>query len=227
MMVDTQTSEHPIIVLSGRHPAHLLVMLTCAILMPSLFHRPASVTTNASAAPPGGTAELLSRTIDPETPTSPLITIGQAFNPVPDAVTQHPGAAATSRFLAVLRTSISAEGAADAAQPLAAAQRDLAMYTKMNASELYNAHSNAWLNLHASKIELAGDGDVATAVATAVNSSAYYLLSAARENWPVTETRKPLPTTTLLKDTAGFTPPCLEGLRRRETKQPITSKADH
>ena len=144
--------------------------------------RPKSVTTTEGTAPLPYTTELNSSTIDPETASSPHIHVGQVFHAVPSTLTLQTGD--PSRYLAVLRTSIAAEGEADAAHPLLAARRDMAEYQNISPGDLLRSHSRAWSSLHSSRIELAGDGAVGAAVATAVNSSMFYLLSSAREDWP-------------------------------------------
>jgi hypothetical protein len=100
-----------------------------------------------------------------------------------------PAASAASRqtFLAVLTTSLAEEGATAAADPLAAAASLYAQHSSAGASlALRQSHEAAWASLHASRIELAGavGDETARGVAAAVNSSMYYLLSAAREDWP-------------------------------------------
>ena len=74
----------------------------------------------------------------------------------------------------------------DAAQPLDAARRDLRNFSSGHPSavELLQSHERAWAALRESRIELGGSGGVGTAIATAVNSSMFYLLSAARVDWP-------------------------------------------
>ena len=91
---------------------------------------------------------------------------------------------ALNRYLAVFKTSISAESGGDAAQPLAAAKQALQTYSQQSSADMQALHVASWNALHSSKIELAGDGDTGKAVATAVNSSMFYLLSAARVDWP-------------------------------------------
>ena len=90
------------------------------------------------------------------------------------------------QYLAVLTTSLAEEGADAASDPLAAATALFASSGAVSPSSLRKQHEAAWAALHASRIELAGDAGDATAraVAAAVNSSMFYLLSAAREDWP-------------------------------------------
>ena len=80
----------------------------CAITFSSCnVAAPDSVVVNASTGL--ATVEITSRTKQSETKNTPLIVVGQAYQPVPRIVTLA-RAAATRTFLAVLRTSISAEG---------------------------------------------------------------------------------------------------------------------
>ena len=162
--------------------ADTILGAACAITFASCnVAAPNSVVTNTSTDPASGTVERSSRTKQSETPTTPLVTIGQVYQPVPPVVTLD-RVTNTRTFLAVLHTSIAAEGSI-AHQPLDAARRDLGNFSQHEAT-LMQSHLRAWDFLRVSRVELSGSGAVSSAIATAVNSSMFYLLSAAREDWP-------------------------------------------
>ena len=126
-----------------------------------------------------------SQTVASETPSTSLVTVGRVYKQ-PQA-TMALESAATQLFLAILTTSLMEEGEA-AMEPVKAAA---ALYARLNSNTtattvLRQSHEAAWSKLYASRIEVGGArGDpTATAIAAAVNSSMYYLLSAAREDWP-------------------------------------------
>jgi hypothetical protein len=144
----------------------------------------------------------LSVTISPETQNTSLATVARVFKQPKTAMAIAAGPTNQQRFLAVLKTSLpeeevenllpgtehenlAADDAVAVTDPLAAAT---ALYKSIIANEtaVLATHEQAWAELHSSRIELGGDrGDeTAAAVAVAVNSSMYYLLSAAREDWP-------------------------------------------
>ena len=135
--------------------------------------------------------------VTPETASAPIATVARVFRPVPAQVQfslpqkrfQNKVLAPETlhQFLAVLRTNLAQEGAAEAADPLATAVRDYNIFTSNKTSNsIANSHQEAWSRLWDSRIEVgdAGGGAVAKAVSAAVNSSMYYLLSAARQDWP-------------------------------------------
>jgi hypothetical protein len=140
-----------------------------------------------------GVVSSLSVTISPETQNTSFATVARVFEQPKSAMAIAAGPTNQQRFLAVLKTSLPEEevenlAAVDAfavTDPLAAAT---ALYKSVIANEtaVLATHEQAWAELHSSRIELGGDpGDeTAAAVAVAVNSSMYYLLSAAREDWP-------------------------------------------
>lgn len=138
-----------------------------------------TIVTNSS----DGVVHARSKTVAAETSTTSLVTVGRVYKQPPITMTLGP---AGEIFLAVLTTSLAEEGVAAAADPMAAAAALYAQHSASSRASLKQSHADAWSELHASRIELGGAaGDVtARAVAAAVNSSMYYLLSAAREDWP-------------------------------------------
>jgi hypothetical protein len=172
----------------------------CAVLFGGCNADPSSsssMETTIVSKTPEGVVSSLSVTLERETANTSVATVARVFQE-PEATLQLGPAAPALRFIAALTTSLPEEGAsapaaaaaADddppaAADPLAAATA-LFESARANASALRPLHAAAWAVLHATRIELAGaEGDeTAAAVATAVNSSLFYLLSAARADWP-------------------------------------------
>jgi hypothetical protein len=178
---------------------------SCTIVFASCNGDPTStkttVVSNTTSPDNGTVVSSLSTTIDTETANTSLVTVARVFHQPPSRLTLTLGAAAKShqlqqqpqpqhrqqqQYLAVLTTSLAEEGADAASDPLAAATALFATSGAASTSSLRKQHEAAWAALHASRIELAGDAGDATAraVAAAVNSSMFYLLSAAREDWP-------------------------------------------
>jgi hypothetical protein len=126
-----------------------------------------------------------STTTEPELPNMPITTVARVFRPPPTTLQLAAGKQNEQQFLAVFTTSLS-EDTGGGSDPVGAAK---AIYADCsgggaNATTLKQTHVAAWAALHSSRIELAGDDETASAVAAAVNSSMFYLLSAARVDWP-------------------------------------------
>ena len=138
-----------------------------------------------------------------ETKSSPVMTVARVFEPVPNRVSftssssssssstgssnaKNTDDATTRQFIAVLRSSLPEEGPNASQMPLHTALLDYKEMTAASAQEVRSSHEHAWALLWSSRIEV-GDieaDNVTRAIAAAVNSSMYYLLSAAREDWP-------------------------------------------
>lgn len=158
----------------------------CPISFSGCNGHPTDTVTTIVANNTDGVVHAQSKTTATETPSTPLVTVGRVYKQPPATMTLTP--TATEVFLAVLTTSLEEEGQEVAEDPLAAAAK---LYTHHSANssaptQLMQSHEVAWSELYTSRIELGGANDdpTAIAVAAAVNSSMYYLLSAAREDWP-------------------------------------------
>jgi trehalose/maltose hydrolase-like predicted phosphorylase len=137
---------------------------------------------------------------------TPVMTVSAAYKPVPSTVTLSPSPSSTvgadtnrsfAQFIAVFKTSLREEGA-DAAAPWAAAERDYRAVTSgTTADQILHSHFSSWAKLWSSRIELsgadggaskpgsgAGNASLPAAIAAAVNASMFYLLQAARSDWP-------------------------------------------
>ena len=159
---------------------------SCSVTFSGCNGHPTDTVTTIVANTSDGVIHALSKTTAAETPSTSLVTVGRVYKQPPPTMALKP--AATEVFLAVLTTSLAEEGGEVASDPLVAAAR---LYLRHRANgtatnSLKQSHEAAWSELYASRIELGGAADdpTATAVAAAVNSSMYYLLSAAREDWP-------------------------------------------
>jgi len=133
----------------------------------------------------GGILLSNSTIVQPETLLSPVSLVSRAFRPVSSEVNL--SSSTVDQYIAVLRTNLVQEGESEAKSPWKIAAKDYNdLVASMNSSVIARTHQDAWLQLWSTRIELQGNtgDDVARAVASAVNSSMYYLLSAARNDWP-------------------------------------------
>eukprot|EP00039_Didymoeca_costata_P005392 m.81275 g.81275 ORF g.81275 m.81275 type:complete len:815 (-) comp12801_c0_seq8:34-2478(-) len=86
-------------------------------------------------------------------------------------------------YYAVFKTSLPQEGA-DMRDPLQAVEKEYSLYRGMKDGALLQSHIQAWAQQWEGRISFGTSTDNGRAVASAVNSSFYYLLSAARSDWP-------------------------------------------
>lgn len=140
-----------------------------------------TIVSNTSA----GVITSRSTTTEPELANMPVTTVASVFRPPPTTLQIAAGRQNEHQFLAVFATSL-IEDTAGGSDPVGAAEAIFAACSTggANAITLKETHAAAWDTLHSSRIELAGDDETASAVAAAVNSSMFYLLSAARVDWP-------------------------------------------
>ena len=124
----------------------------------------------------------------PESRQAALVTVAMRFQPVGANVTMTPGQ--TTQFISAMRTSLPDDKHSRAAGPSAAAAADFAEAVSMPPAALHRSHAAAWAALRHSRVELgpaphAGRQRNASgiAVAAAVNSSFYALLSSIRSDW--------------------------------------------
>ena len=160
---------------------------SCSVTFSGCNGKPTDTVTTIVSNSSAGVVQSKSQTVASETVGNSRVTIGRVYKQPPATllmnVTRVPHAHV---YLAVLTTSLAEEGAAVAADPVAAAAALYGKYSEETGASLKQGHTEAWAALHSSRIELSGAaGDAtATAVAAAVNSSMFYLLSATREDWP-------------------------------------------
>jgi trehalose/maltose hydrolase-like predicted phosphorylase len=121
----------------------------------------------------------------PESDQAPLVTVAMRFHTVGTHVTLAPGK--TERFVAVMRTSLPDDEQSSSTGPSDAAAADFAEAVSVSPAVLQRSHVAAWAQLRRSRVELGPAGQQrnasSIAVAAAINSSFYALLSSIRSDW--------------------------------------------
>lgn len=113
--------------------------------------------------------------------------VAQRFQRVPNSVAMQSGE--TRRYVAAMVTSLADDHADERGGPFVAAGVEFASATATPEDVLRTSHANAWAKLRSSRVEIGPPSGKrrnasGVAVAAAVNSSFYALLSSIRSDWP-------------------------------------------